>query len=271
MKRETATFIVLILLNFALVTFKIQIKSFTELPETLSSHVISLFQNVQMEGKKTIHSIVEAGRILEENRKLKQEILELKNRLALMHHIEAENIKLKKLLGIKRYVKRKTIPAMVVGWTGDYWQHRFILNKGRINGVQEGMAVVGANGIVGQVRKVYKNHCIAISNIDPEFSVHVEDYRSKIRGMARGNGKRLTVDYVPPSMDVKVGDLLVSTGIDGIFPGGLYVGRVIRVTKSLEEKFLDIEAVPTDRVENNRFVLIVGEKQVAQKKAKKRR
>ncbi|BAT71743.1 rod shape-determining protein MreC [Thermosulfidibacter takaii ABI70S6] len=266
MKKETATFIILIILSIALITARIQVNTISTLPEVISTKIIYLFQNVKKEGGETVRSIVEASKILEENKKLLTENMALKQKIALCNSLKAENLKLQKLLGIKQHYNVKILPARVLGWSGDYWQLRFILDKGAKDGVKKGMAVVGSNGIVGQIREVFDSYSIAMSVIDPEFSAHVEDTRSKVRGVARGNGRIILVDYIPKNMDIRVGDLLVSTGIGGIFPTGLYLGRVSKVAKSLEESFLIVEAVPTDRLENNKFVLIMGEGIATQKK-----
>ncbi len=267
MRRSIAVFILLLLIDVALITTGRKVNTITRLPQDISSSLITLFNQIRHQGGKTISSIVEANRALEENQRLKGEVLRLRRELRSLSFLRTENLKLKTLLGIKRHTRTITIPARVIGWTGEYWEFRFILNKGEIDGVRKGMAVVGTGGIVGLVKEVFKDHCIAISNVDPEFSIHVEDYRSKVRGVARGDGKNLILDYILPSMDIKVGDILVSTGIGGVFPPGLYVGRVISVQRSVEEKFLKIKALPTDRLENNRFVLIMGEYPFGKKKS----
>jgi len=269
LKREIFSFTILALISLALISFRLKIDTIKEAPQRVSSQIALLFSQVKATGGKTISSIVEAYRALEENERLKGELVELKQKLALLRALEEENERLKALLGIKKHYRLVSIPARVVGWTGDYWQHRFILDKGKIHGVKRGMAVVGAGGIVGQVRVVYRDHCIATGTTDPEFSIHVEDYRSKVRGIARGNGRMLIVDYIPPSMDVKLGDLIVSTGIGGVFPPGLFVGKIVKVERSIESKFLNVQAIPTDRIENNHYVLVMGEMPVGKKKIKK--
>ncbi len=271
MKRETAAYIILVLISAALIVARVKVTTIAQLPEKVATKIVYLFESVKRESGEKVRSIVEANRILKENQRLEEENIKLKQKITLCKTLYQENLKLKKLLGIKKHYKIKSIAARVLGWTGDYWQLRFMLDKGSKDGVKEGMAVAGSNGIVGQIRKVYKNYSVAMSVVDPDFSVHVEDFRSKVRGIARGNGRTLNVNYVLPSMDVKVGDLLVATGIGGIFPTGLYIGRVIKVSKSLEEKFLNIVAVPTDRLENNKFVLIMGEVIGKEKKEKNKK
>ncbi len=235
-----------------------RISTVTELPWKITSRLSTLLLEVKEGGKSAVKSVVEATKILEENLELKKENLKLKERLRELSFIERENRKLKNLLKIKEYLKRRVLYAKVVSWVGDYWELDFILDKGKKEGVTEGMAVIGARGIVGIVVKVDEHVSRAISNLDPKFSIHVEDYRSKVRGILCGDGAFLRLKYILPSMDVRPGDLLVSTGVGGIFPGGIVVARVVKVSKSIESRFLDILAEPTDRLENNTFVLLVG-------------
>ena len=273
MKKEVASYILLFLLSTALITLRIKVRAIAEGPVLISTKILEIYQGLKQQSTKTVRSIVEAGKILEENKLLKTKLLELKQIDMINQKLRRENLQLSRLLGLKERLKNIVIPAEVTGWVGEYWEKRFKLNRGKKDGVKEGMAVIGSNGIVGQIRYVYENYSVAISNTDPEFSIHVEDFRSKVKGVAKGTGERMKVDYVPPGMDVKVGDLFVSTGIGGIFPPGVYVGRVAKVERSIEEKFLDIELIPTDRIENNRIVLIVGERPVGKtkKKAKRKR
>ncbi|GEM_PF-6490126 len=230
----------------------------TELPWKVTSRLSTLLLEVKEGGKTAVKSVVEATKIMDENLKLKKENLKLKERLRELSFVERENKKLKSLLNIKDYLKRRVLYARVISWVGDYWELDFILDKGRADGVVAGMAVIGARGIVGIVTKVDEHVSRAISNLDPKFSIHVEDYRSKVRGILCGDGAFLRLKYILPHMDVKPGDILVSTGVGGIFPGGIVVARVVRVSKSIESHFLDIVAEPTDRLENNTFVLLVG-------------
>ena len=224
----------------------------------LSSRLVFFFKQVRVQGKSAVKSVVEANRIIAENEKLKKENLILVYRLKELQFLKRENAKLKRLLLIKKYIKKKVLCARVVSWIGDYWEMKFVLDIGRKEGVKKAMAVIGSGGIVGVVTKVLEDRSIAISNLDPSFYIHVEDVRSGVRGVLKGEGDFMSLNYVMPDSDVKPGDLLASTGIGGIFPPGILVARVVSVKKSIESRFLEIKAIPLDRFENNIFVLLVG-------------
>jgi len=258
LRKVLLIYLVLFVLSVFLMVSGTKISAVTELPWRVTSRLSTLLLEVKEGGKTAVKSVVEATKIMEENLELKKENLKLKEKLKELSFVERENKRLKNLLKIRDYLKRRVLFAKVVSWVGDYWELDFILDKGREDGVVEGMAVVGAKGIVGIVVKVDRHVSRAISNLDPKFSIHVEDYRSKVRGILCGDGAFLRLKYILPSMDVKPGDILVSTGVGGIFPGGIVVARVVRVSKSIESHFLDIIAEPTDRLENNTFVLLVG-------------
>ncbi len=228
------------------------------LPWRVTSALSSLLINIKEGGRSAVRSVVEISKIIEENERLKKENLLLKEKLRELAFIKRENSKLKSLLKIKKYLKTRLVFAKVLSWTGDYWEFSFLLDKGRADGVIEGMAVIGARGIVGIVVKADAHTSKAISCLDPKFAIQVEDFRSKVRGILVGDGKALRLKYILPSRDVKPGDILVSTGIGGIFPGGIVVAKVVKVSKSIESRFLDIVALPTDRLENNSFVILIG-------------
>ncbi|MGB9807655.1 MAG: rod shape-determining protein MreC [Thermosulfidibacteraceae bacterium] len=225
-----------------------------DLPWKISSKLYNTFYSVKSEGKSIIKTHIDATKIIQENEKLKIENTELRIKLQSYYYFKEENEKLRSLLNIKSQIET-TIPVEVSSWIGEYWEQKFVLNKGKKDGLKEGMALIGGNGIVGMIVKVEEDRAIAISNTDPSFAIHVEDFRSKVKGIARGNGYYMNLNFVPPTMDVKPGDLLISTGIEGIFPPGIVVGRVIEVQKRIDSKFLEIKVVPTDSILTNRIVL----------------
>jgi len=251
-------FLYLIILAISVYLLKLQksiaTSSILDIPWKISSKLLGAFQSVKSEGKSVIKTHIDATKIMQENEKLKIENIELRTKLQLYYYLKEENEKLRNLLNIKNYIE-KTIPVEVGSWIGEYWEQKFVLNKGKRDGLEEGMALIGYNGIVGMIVKVEEDKSIAISNIDPNFAIHVEDFRSKVKGIAKGNGYYMNLNFVPPTADVKPGDLLISTGIDDIFPPGVIVGTVIEVQKRIDSKFLYIKVVPSDYLLTNKVVL----------------
>lgn len=226
-----------------------------DIPWKISSKIGTIFGTLKSHSKKTIKTHVEASEILEENKKLKLENIDLRLKLQNYFYLKEENEKLRALLGLKSYLE-KTITAEVITWIGEYWEQKYILNRGKKDGIEEGMAVIGYNGIIGMVVKVEDDRSIAISNTDPSFAVHVEDYRSKVKGILKGAGHFMKLHYIPQTADVKPGDLLVATGVDNIFPPGVVVGRIVSVEKRIDSKFLDVKVLPTDLMMINKAVIV---------------
>ncbi len=141
----------------------------------------------------------------------------------------------------------------------DPFRHRVLLDKGAADGVFKGQAVLDAEGIFGQVAQVHARTAEVILISDAEHAIPVQSNRSGLRTIAVGTGDsgRLSLPFVTVESDLKVGDLLMSTGIGGVFPRGYPVAEVIRVERSPAATFAVVEARPTARLDRNREVLLV--------------
>ncbi|WP_294949760.1 rod shape-determining protein MreC [Sulfurivirga sp.] len=133
-----------------------------------------------------------------------------------------------------------------------------VLNKGALDHIAPMMPVMDANGVLGLITEVSELTSQARLLTDPELSIPVRFERTGMRAVTRGLGHgRLEVDFVRLDTDVKPGDLLVTSGIGGIFPPGYPVARVQSVSAQKDGTFYRITAVPVSRLYNNHEVLIV--------------
>lgn len=180
----------------------------------------------------------------EENARYRQAVQQLSLQARSLEQIRGENLRLRELLGFKEGHRFDTLGARVVGRTPDFLSRVVYLDRGAADGVQPDFPVVTAAGIVGRVVLMtrHTSQVQLISNADASVGILIE--RTSHPGVLRGSGgRRLSVDYIGSTEDVVVGDVVLTSGLDGVFPRGLVVGRV---TESVKGKtvFREIQVEP---------------------------
>lgn len=197
------------------------------------------------------------------NTRLLRETLLLRARLERYQALKAENKQLRALLAAAPRVSTRAIVASVVNVGSAPFARKLVLNRGRSSGVFLGQPVIDAQGIMGQISEVSAFSSQAILITDPDHAIPVQDVRSGQRAMVVGTGavNRVRVPYLTASADIRAGDLLVSSGLGGVFPPGYPVARVLSVHSDPNEAFLKIEAQPAARLERGRKVLLIWPKQ----------
>jgi rod shape-determining protein MreC len=135
-----------------------------------------------------------------------------------------------------------------------------IVNRGDKHLVQMGEAVVDATGVIGQVTRTYPLSSEVTLITDKSLAIPIQVERNGLRAIAFGHGRDNTLDlpYLPTNVDVKKGDKLVTSGIDGIYPAGLAVATVSHIEITPDSPFARIICVPTGGVEHHRQVLLVS-------------
>jgi rod shape-determining protein MreC len=165
------------------------------------------------------------------NEKLRAENDELRSQILTMEEIEAENERLKKILSMPVIPKAQHVTAQIIGQDSNPESLGFFINVGAHAGVKVRMPVISANGIVGTVLRVYPYSSLFIALQDPSHAVDGTIRRSRARFIVQGQGKPLTgqLKYLDRAEDVRVGDAVITSGLDGVFPRGLSVGTIVRV------------------------------------------
>ncbi len=198
--------------------------------------------------------------------RLREENLELTARLRLANlqlqrfaAVEEENRRLRDMRENVSGVVERAIVASIMNVDLDPFRHRVLLDKGKADGVFKGQAVLDADGIFGQVWRVNEHSSEVIMITDAEHAIPVQSNRSGVRTIAVGNGdlNRLSLPFVTVESDLKAGDLLLSTGMGGVFPPSYPVAKVTRVERSAKATFAIVEARPTAALDRNREVLLV--------------
>jgi rod shape-determining protein MreC len=156
-------------------------------------------------------------------------------------------------------VAERAIVASILNVDLDPFRHRVLLDKGAADGVFKGQAVLDADGIFGQVWRVNEHSSEVIMITDAEHAIPVQSNRSGVRTIAVGTGdlNRLSLPFVTVESDLKKDDLLLSTGMGGVFPPGYPVAQVTKVERTAKATFAIVEARPTAALDRNREVLLV--------------
>lgn len=197
--------------------------------------------------------------LIAENERLKVDRLRLRARLEKMAELEAENRRLRTLLHSSVKTGEKVLVAELLSVDMNPFSRRIVLNKGRRDGVFLGQSLVDSQGVMGQVVSVGPFSSTALLITDPGHALPVQVHRTGLRAVATGSGASDSVmlSHIPNSADLRVGDLLVTSGLGGRFPHGYPVGRVTRVQRDSGQPFADVEVEPSARLERNREVLLL--------------
>lgn len=197
--------------------------------------------------------------LLEENETLRRERLLMRSRLQRLDSLRAENQRLKTLMGVAAAAPGRTMAAELTGIALDPFRRQVAISKGLREGVYRGQPLIDADGVMGQVIHVGPFSSTVLLITDANHSMPVQLNRNGLRSIAVGVGRNdaLLLEYLPVNADVRVGDLVVSSGLGGRFPGGHPVGEVASITHTPGEPFFNVSVTPAARFEQNREVLLV--------------
>jgi rod shape-determining protein MreC len=199
--------------------------------------------------------------LVAENERLKRDRLNAEFRLQRLAALESENARLRELLDSQARVGSRALIAEILAVDLDPYRQRFDLNRGLVDGVYVGQALIDAQGVVGQVVRVGPLTAEALLITDADGAVPVTLNRNGLRTIAVGTGDsgRLRLPYLTNNnaADVEVGDLLVSSGLGGTFPAGYPVGRIVEVRLRPDQAFAEVIAEPASALDRDREVLLV--------------
>lgn len=204
------------------------------------------------------HDYAELRRVREENRLLQREITRLKTELAQYREYYFTYADLMRLLKLKNQADRPLLGANIVGKDLVPWVDSVTIDRGRLDGVRSGSVVRAGEGIVGQVVETSLYFSKVMLLTDPASGIAALVQRTRVPGIVRGAGRGLCVlTYVRKDSDVVLGDEIVTSGTDGVFPKGLPIGIVSAVRPPSEsELFMEITVTPHVRVDLLEHVLV---------------
>lgn len=197
--------------------------------------------------------------LVEENRRLREQLLTLSHRVQRMASLTAENVRLRELLKAAQHDDVPYITAELLSLDSDPFTHQMVIDRGRRDGAYVGQPVMDASGLVGQVTAVSAYSSRVLTLADASHAVPVQVNRNGLRFIAQGTGRHGSLDvlHVPDTADIREGDLLITSGLAERFPVGYPVATVIEVEHDPGEPFARVAAQPVAQLERSRHFLLL--------------
>ena len=201
----------------------------------------------------------EQERLVSENRELRSQVLDLAAQSQQGKLMLAEKTYADMLADASTRFGGRDIIAEIVRDARNPFARKIIINKGSAQGLSAGLAVIGGNGVVGQITAVGLTSAEVTLTTEKDQSEPVMVVRNGLRAIAVGSGREGTINvpFLPLGADIRIGDALVTSGIDGTYPVGLAVATVTQVEKNPASPFAKVSAQPASAPDHHRFVMVL--------------
>lgn len=189
---------------------------------------------------------------------LERQLEEYRQREVRFQEAQQALTRLEALLDLKRQVALPVIGARVIAYDPSLWSRSAIIDQGKVQGVKEGLPVLAPQGIVGRVVEVYPEYSKTMLIVDRKSAADAMIQRTRVRGILKGKGgNRCSLEFVPKNADVQVGDLVLASGLVGLYPKGLVFGKVTAANKKNPGVFQEIEVTSSADLSALEEVLVV--------------
>lgn len=200
---------------------------------TLTYYPQKLISAVTDKVAGTWRDYIDLVHVNEENKRLRSELNALRQQKFELAEVEAQNTRLKKLLDFKDVSPYPVVSANVIGASPSILRSQVVIvDKGRSDGITEGMPVASYDGIVGRILLTGDKSSEVLLITDPVSAVDAYIHRTRARGIVKGVGNGCIMEYIENKSDVSVGDKVISSGKDGFFPKGVIIGTVTDISPS---------------------------------------
>lgn len=198
------------------------------------------------------------AKVQQENALLRRQQLRMAEQLMRHEQFAEQNARLRKLLAMREELPARSVAAEVLYAAHDPFSRKVILDRGTTHGIEAGDAVVDEKGVIGQVTRVHPIQAEVTLLTDKEQAIPIRVARNGLRGVVFGaGGGLLELRFMPTTADVRPGDRLVTSGLDGLYLAGLPVATVLRVDRDTQA-FARIYSAPAGGVELSSQVLVIG-------------
>lgn len=197
--------------------------------------------------------------LIAENERLRAEALLAKRKLQKLAALTEQNVRLRELLNSSELLDEKVLVAELIGIDPNAFSQRILIDKGERDGVFLGQPVLDATGLMGQVVEVMPFTSRVLLITDVSHSLPVQVNRNGLRAIASGTGSSdwLELRHVSDTADIRVDDIIVSSGLGQRFPAGYPVGRVTYVNRDSSQPFAEVRVEPTAQLNRSRYLLLV--------------
>lgn len=250
------------LISLHLLSTGVRPGSLASLPANALLEILSPLQSsatrLGESAESLVHDYLDLVNTGKENRHLKLELAKVKAQRTRLVELEKENRRLAELLELRDALHLSAVGANVIGGDAVGLSRTLLLGQGRDSGIKLGMAVVSAEGVVGKIIAASQHASRVLLIDDHNSALDAFDQRSRVRAIIAGVvDDGLTMKYVGRTADVKPGDTIITSGLDGIFPRGLLVGKVGKVVRGTSGMFLKISVKPAVNFSNLEQVLVI--------------
>jgi len=181
----------------------------------------------------------------EENISLKSELSRMLKEQQTCSEVFLENKRLNNILALKQREHRYITAARVIAKSTDQWSNTLILDKGSSDGITKDMVAITEKGLVGKISEVTHSYSYLLLLNDINFSAAARIQTNRIEGILSGTGfKKCQLKYIPYEEELKQGDIVITSGLDMLFPPGIPVGYVSKINKRDIGMFQDMEVIP---------------------------
>lgn len=251
-----------VIASFSLIVFDSKFDSFANVRVYLNTAVSPLIYAADIPGemlKGVSNNVVS-------RRDLKKQVTEQRDKLFVQQvqllefkHLKEENNRLRALLNSPVHSDQRKLVAEIMTVNSDPFSLQVVINKGANDGIYIGQPVLNEQGVVGQIVDVSLTYSRVLLISDISHGIPVRVQRNDIRAIANGSGElnSLNLPYVPHSTDIQAGDVLVTSGLGGVFPEGYPVATVTEFTYQIGQPYAQVEAKPVVSLERIRYVLLI--------------
>jgi rod shape-determining protein MreC len=260
-----------LLLSVALILFDHKFDGFGTTRVYLNSLVSPLQYLANLPGQllnASASRFVSHERLFNDNAKLTHDAVVMNGQLQRLTFLQQENDRLRSLLNSPVQDNTSKIVAELMAVDNNPYSHQIVINKGAINGVFEGQPVLDAKGIVGQIMQVSSTNSRVLLIADVTHAIPVRVARNNVRLIASGSGsldERL-IQHVAHSSDLKIGDLLFSSGLGNIFPEGYPVATITSIIRDESRPFSQVRAKPIAQLDRLKYLLLLWSERTSEDK-----
>ena len=199
--------------------------------------------------------------LADENASLKQELVARAPASQGYARVQEENARLKALLDVRTQYATTATAVQVLYSSRDPFSQKLFVDKGSVAGVQAGAGVIDENGVVGQVTRVfpYMAEVTLITDRDQAVPVQVERNGARSVLFGNGTGRSPELRFTSPSADLRIGDRLLTSGLDGTYPAGLAVAQITDVIRDAGQMFARIVCKPLAGIDHSEFLLVLSQ------------
>ena len=241
LKKRTILFLLVVVILFSVMTYQSR-----KVHPLASSPLAWVINSLSSALTSTTTAITRPFREValrnEENRSLQKQIDELLLERTRYQNAFSENKRLRDLLTLRDTWKDSITAARIIGRGTNYWSHTFVIDKGLQDGIEKDAVAVTPKGLAGKIFNVSQSYASILLVTDINFSASVRIQESRKEGVLSGTGMNKTLlKYIPPEEEIKTGDVVITSGLDRLFPPGIPVGYVSKVDRQSAGYFQHIE------------------------------